>query len=348
MRRRRVVLAVAVTGLLLSACANQSDSSDKGGDNVNNAAGSPSPSASASASTGSDSGPAADPASVGANELGQVAVMMFHQIKENPKGDYDQTPEHFKAELERLYKDDFRPVKLSDMVQGKIDIPAGKHALVMTLDDSSPSQAQIGPDGNPTPDSALGIMEQFGKDHPDWHSTASFYVNDGSFGGDTKVIPWMVAHGYEVGDHTLTHANLKQLSSDGAQKEIGGEYNKIEAQVPGYKVTTMALPFGIHPTDSAIAHHGTYEGTTYDFGGVLLVGANPSPSPFRGTFDPYNIPRIRSGPGGAQLDSGYWLDSFEKNKSTWYTSDGDPNKVSFPKADQAKLSSKYSSEANAY
>jgi len=347
MRRRRVVLAVAVTGLLLSACANQSDSSNKGGEGVNPVA-SASPSASASASSGSDSGPVGDPSSVSANELGQVAVMMYHQIKENPKGDYDQTPEHFKAELERMYKDNFRPVKLSDMVLGKIDIPAGKHALVMTFDDSSPSQAQIGADGNPTADSALGIMEQFGKDHPDWHSTASFYVNDGSFAGDIKVITWLVAHGYEVGDHTLTHANLKQLSSDGVQKEVGGEYSKILAQVPGYKVTTIALPFGIHPTDSALAHHGSYDGATYDFDGVLLVGANPSPSPYGMRFDPYNIPRIRSGPGGAQLDSAYWLDSFDKNPSAWYTSDGDPNKVSFPKAQQAKLSSKYTSEANAY
>jgi len=349
MRRRRVVLAAAVTGLLLTACANQSDSSNQGGDKINDASPSPSASASASSDTAGSGGPAADPASVSANELGSVPVMMYHQIKADPKGGYDQTPEKFKAEMERMYSENYRPITAANFVAGKIDIPAGKHPVVMTFDDSSPSQAQIGPDGNPTADSALGMMEQFGKDHPDWHSTATFYVNDGSFAGDTKVIPWLVAHGYEVGDHTLTHANLRQISSEQAQKEIGGEYSKILAQAPGYQVTTMALPFGIHPNESALAHHGTYNGVTYDLSGVMLVGSNPSPSPFSQKFDQYNIPRIRSGTSAdGQLEGKYWLDFLEKNPSGRYTSDGDPNKISFPKAKQANLSSKYSSEANAY
>jgi hypothetical protein len=349
MRRRRVVLAVAVTGLLLSACASQSDSSDQGGDKITDASPSPSASASASSDTAGGGASAADPAAVNANELGMVPVMMYHQIKADPKGGYDQSPEKFKAELERMYSENYRPITAANFVSGKIDVPAGKHPVVMTFDDSSPSQAQIGADGNPTADSALGMMEQFGKDHPDWHSTATFYVNDGSFAGDTKVIPWLVQHGYEVGDHTLTHANLKQISSEQAQKEVGGEYSKIIAQVPGYQVTTMALPFGIHPAESSLAHHGTYDGVTYDLSGVMLVGSNPSPSPFSAKFDPYNIPRIRSGTStDGQLEGKYWLDYLQKNPSSLYTSDGDPNKISFPKAKQANLSSKYSAEANAY
>jgi hypothetical protein len=349
MRRRRVVLAAAVTGLLLSACANQSDSSNQGGDKITDASPSPSATPSASSDAAGGGGSAADPASVSANELGTVPVMMYHQIKADPKGGYDQTPEKFKAEMERMYSENYRPITAANFVAGKIDVPAGKHPVVMTFDDSSPSQAQIGADGNPTADSALGMMEQFNKDHPDWHSTATFYVNDGSFGADTKVIPWLVAHGYEVGDHTLTHANLKQISSEQAQKEIGGEYSKILAQVPGYQVTTMALPFGIHPSESALAHHGTYDGVTYDLAGVMLVGSNPCPSPFSSKFDPYNIPRVRSGTSAdGQLEGKYWLDYLEKNPSGRYTSDGDPNKISFPKAKQISLNSKYSSQANAY
>ena len=47
-------------------------------------------------------------------------------------------PEDFKNELVRMHKDGFVPVTFRDMIAGNIDIPAGKHPVVMTFDDSSP------------------------------------------------------------------------------------------------------------------------------------------------------------------------------------------------------------------
>jgi hypothetical protein len=346
MRRPRAAVAVAVTGLLLSGCGSQGDGEKLDAGASAAPAASDKPAASPEPTAASES---VDPASVSANELGKVPVMMYHVVKVAPKGEYDQSPDDFRKELERLYKDDYRPVTASDFVSGKIDIPAGKHAIVLTFDDSTESQAKIGADGAPVADTALGIMEAFSKEHPDFKMTATFYVNNGAF-ADEKVMPWLVEHGYEVGSHTATHANLKQLSESGVLKEIGSNVAEIEKALPGYKVTTFARPFGIPPLNFQLLHTGTYEGTTYKFNGVMLVGANPSKSVFDSTFDPYAIPRVRSGSKTKpiDLDSGYWLTSWEKSPKSLYVSDGNPDKVSFPADTTVKIADAWKDKANPY
>lgn len=349
MRRPRAVLAVAVTGLLLSGCATQSDDPIANGASTSGASAAPAASSAPAATTEPTTAAAVDPASVAANELGKVPVMMYHVVKVDPKGEYDQTPDDFRSELERLYKDDYRPVTASDFVSGKIDIPAGMHPVVLTLDDSTTSQAQIGADGQPVADTALGIMEAFGKEHPDVKMTATFYVNNGSF-SDAKVIPWLVEHGYEVGSHTATHANLKTLSDSGVQKEIATNVAHIEAAAPGYKVTTFARPLGIAPLNKDLLHGGTFEAETYKFTGVMLVGSHPAPSAYSADFDPYAVPRIRSGlkTKPVPMDSDYWLASLEKNVKGVYTSDGNPDKISYPADSTIKIGSAWKDKANPY
>jgi hypothetical protein len=346
MRRIRTAAAVAITGVVVTGCG-----SDAGGADPGSVASEPQPLATVSASPTPSplASAAADPAAVKANELGQVPVMMYHQVKADPKGDYDQTPEQFRAELQRMYDARFRPITVRDLVAGKVDIPAGLHPVVLTFDDSTVSEAQIGADGNPTPDSALGIMEQFAKDHPDWKSTASFYVNADPF-QDAKVLPWLVAHGYEVGVHTRDHTSLKSVDEAGVQAAIGGNVADIEAAAPGAEPSTISLPFGIAPANKALLRSGSFEGNSYNLTGALLVGANPSPSPFAAAFDPYAVPRIRSGlkVKDVAMDSRYWLDYFQKNPSSLYVSDGDPDKVSFPAAKADRLGDGWKDKANPY
>ncbi|MEU3778885.1 hypothetical protein AB0F11_37925 [Streptomyces sp. NPDC032472] len=69
----------------------------------------PSPAAGAhhAAASSAAAGPVAakNPAEVGANELGQVPVLMYHQLTEDPASVYDRTPADFRAELERLARE---------------------------------------------------------------------------------------------------------------------------------------------------------------------------------------------------------------------------------------------------
>ncbi|MGQ0630378.1 MAG: polysaccharide deacetylase family protein [Sporichthyaceae bacterium] len=347
MRRPRLVLAAALTGMLLTACSDSGDSAVE----AINAGASTTPEAVPASPTPTaeptEASVAVDPASVSANELGQVPVMMYHVVKPDPKGEYDQSPEEFKAELQRLYDEDYRPVTAQDFVSGNIDIPAGMHPVVLTFDDSTVSQAQIGPDGKPTADTALGILEAFGEANPDFKPTATFYVNNGSF-SDAKVIPWLVENGYEVGSHTATHANLKQISDAGVQKEIATNVAEVQAAVDGYTVTTFARPFGIGPVNAVLAYKGTDGTTSYDFSGVMLVGSNPSKSPFAADFNPFGIPRVRSGLGDQELDSKYWLDVLEKNPKSRYTSDGDPEMISYPSTSTVQIGDDWKAKAQSY
>ncbi|MFC4126366.1 polysaccharide deacetylase family protein [Nocardia rhizosphaerae] len=288
-----------------------------------------------------------DPAAVGANELGLVPILMYHQIAPDPAGEYDQTPAEFRDELERLYREGYRPVTAAQYISGDLDLPAGTHPVVLTFDDSTRSQLSFTDAGAVEPDSAAGILAEFGSRYPDFRPVATFYVNNEPFGGDPRALPWLLAHGHEIGAHTATHAHLASLDADGVQRELVQNVRAVTAAAPGTTVRTMALPLGIAPRDRALATAGSWDGTGYRFEAVMLVGANPAPSPFA-AVDPAGVPRIRSGRGQVRFDSGYWLDTLAADPTQRYTADGDPTRVSFPRRLAAELAPRWSDRAFPY
>lgn len=300
----------------------------------------PSPTPSAASPTPSPTA-AADPAAVHADELGRVPVLMYHQLLAAPKGDYDQTPAQFRAELEQLYRSGYRTVTAADLVAGTIDVPAGRSPMVLTFDDSSESQYGELPDGSVDPATATGILLEVGRKYEE-RPVATFYVNADPFGGHPSYLKALADLGMELGDHTATHANLRQLDPAGVQRELLAGQRVITAAVPG-EVTTMALPFGAHPHDVGLAHAGS----GYSFAGVLLVGSGPARSPYSRLFEPFEVPRIRSGlrTGDQAFTSTYWL---PKLTATRFVSDGDPSVVSFPRARAADLSPRLRGRARPY
>ncbi|WP_392896978.1 polysaccharide deacetylase family protein [Streptomyces sp. LN699] len=288
------------------------------------------------------------PAEVGADELGQVPVLMYHQLTEKPAGVYDRTPADFRAEMERLAREDYVPVTARDFQTGRIDIPAGAHPVVLTFDDSTNSQVRLGPGGIPAPDTAVAILTETAGKYPRFKPVATFFVNADGFSatGTAKALTWLKEHGHEVANHTDRHENLRSLDQAGATRAISAGQLAIEKAAPGTRVTSLALPFGAMPEPAGIAARGT--GYRYD--GVYLVGADPSVSPFANTFTPGAIPRIRSaGPEGEDADFGSsrWLDKLAAGKNR-YVSDGDPNTVAFPSASRNRLSPAFAQRARPY
>jgi hypothetical protein len=271
---------------------------------------------------------------------------MYHQLVASPKGVYDQTPAQFKAELTRLYHEGYRTITAADFVAGRIDVPAGKSPMVLTFDDATTSQYGELPDGSVDPKSALGILLAVAKANGEDHPVATFYVNEEPFAGRVKYLQKLHDLGMEIGDHTLTHANLKHLSDVAVQAEIAKDLTLIQRAVPGIDVTTIALPLGIHPVNKGLAARGRYGTTSYSFQGVMLVGAGPAPSPFSTKFKPLAIPRLLSGHEKSLFfGATYWLNRIG---ATRYISDGDPDHISFPKAAAPKLSPRFASEARPY
>jgi len=57
-------------------------------------------------------------ARVKANELGQIPVLMYHRIIDKPQTTDDRTPAQFRAELERLAKENYVPITAAELVTG--------------------------------------------------------------------------------------------------------------------------------------------------------------------------------------------------------------------------------------
>ena len=236
-------------------------------------------------------------------------------------------PDQFRAELTRLYRNHYRPVTASSLVAGKIDLPRGASPVVLTFDDSTKSQAALLEDGRIDPDSAVGIMLEFARDHPDFRPAGTFYVNREPFGDDPRAAELarrLLALGFELGNHTLDHARLDELTDEEVQREIVLGNRLIRDLVPDAEVHTIALPYGLLPIRRKLALQGSWDGESYRFAGAFLAGAEPSPSPAAGDFEPLEIPRIRSDPSDLPNGSSDWLARLKASPELRYVSDGKP------------------------
>ena len=260
-----------------------------------------------------------------------VPVLEYHRITAKPSR-YDRTAAQFRGDLERLYREGYRPVALGDVLRRRIDLPRGASPVVLTFDDADASQFRYRPDGSLDPDCAVAILEAFARKHPDWTTRATFYVLPDSAFGSAKERAAKFRHlretlGCEIGNHTVTHRSLRALSDEAVQREIGGAVRKIQAILPGTPVESIALPMGISPRNRALLAKGSFAGKAYANAAVLLVGANPAPSPHAKAFDPLRLPRIQAVEGEAGIT--YWLDRLKKPGAV-YVSDGDPDRVTLP------------------
>ncbi len=306
------------------------------------------------AEDGEASGPEVDPAEVDADELGVVPVMMYHQIREDGGSEWDMTPEEFRDELVRLFDLGFVPIRTKDLARGEIDVPAGRMPVVLTFDDSPRSQARFDEDGEWAEDTAIGILTDVASQYDEVEPIGSFYLISSSMFGAVEDSPDIVQGlhdtGNELGNHTHTHANLRQLDAAGVQEELGQVVIEITDIVPDAEVVTLSLPFGISPEDRELAGAGEFDGTSYTNEGVLLVGDRPSPSPFHADFDHLAIPRIKTlSDPEEEFGSAWWLDVMESSDQ-WrpYVSDGDPDTISFPQEREDELHEDHADRANPY
>ncbi|MEU6716200.1 polysaccharide deacetylase family protein [Nonomuraea sp. NPDC046802] len=273
-------------------------------------------------------------AKVKANELGQIPVLMFHRIVPKPATTDDRSPQQFRADLERLVREDYVPITAAQMVSGKIDIPAGKHPVVLTFDDSSPSQLTLNEVGVPQKDTAVAILKEVAAAHPGWRPAATFYVTRDMFGKtgaeeQAQTLGWLKDNGFEIGNHTRDHLNLRGRPQKDVEEQIGSIAQQIKS-LSGVNPTTIALPYGNQPRNKDWALHGKF----YNHQGAFLAGYTPAPAPFSKAFDPAGIPRIKvmeKKGDCAQFCSDAWLDWLKNNPDMRYTSDGDVGTVAYPK-----------------
>ncbi|MFO7941882.1 MAG: xylanase [Bacillota bacterium] len=275
------------------------------------------------------------------NELGQIPILMYHHFGHEEDA-WTRTFENFAADLSYLYNNGYRPITLDSYVSGRIDLPEGMTPVVLTFDDGLSSQLRWvdGTVGSPDPESAVGVMLDFAESNPGFESRGIFYINSPRPFSPMPpedmpaTLSWLTERGFELGNHTHHHANLGELGTvEDIERAIGMTHRMVLDAARGCEMASLSLPYGIWPPQREAVHDGEFEGTSYRYDSIMLVGAEPAPSPYSTDFSPLETPRIRA--SGDQWD--LWFGEFENNPSRRYVSDGDPDTVTIPASLAHKL-----------
>jgi peptidoglycan/xylan/chitin deacetylase (PgdA/CDA1 family) len=280
---------------------------------------------------------AASAGSLQPNELGRVMILEYHKV-DQPEERWTRTPANFRGDLERLWERGYRLVALNDLLDGRIAIPRGTTPVVLTFDDSSPGQFKLverNGEWVPDPDCAVGILEAFERQHPEFGRAATFYVLPGAdppnrlFNQKELVgrkLQYLASRGYEIGNHTLWHANLAKYPERVVRGQLATAQEWIQRHVPGYRIRTLALPMGAYPRDIRWAVEGAEGREVYRHDAILMVAGGAAPSPYARTFDPFHLPRIQA----LESELAHWLGYFDRNPQERFVSDGDASVITVP------------------
>src|SRR5262245_35485270 len=279
-----------------------------------------------------------------ANELGRIMILEYHKI-DYPEERWTRTPENFRRDLETLYARGYRLQSLTALLEGRVTVPAGTTPVVLTFDDSSPGQFRY-VDKNGVleidPKCGIGVLEAFITEQPDFGRAATCFVLPGAGRPNRpsdqpehegRKLRWLVDNGYEIGNHTLWHANLGKYDESVVRAQLADAQVWVQKHVPDYKLRTLALPHGVYPRQVDWAVGGSAKGTTYHHEAILMVAGGAAPSPFSTRFDPVRLPRIQA----VERDLKEWLTHFDKHPQDRFVSDGDPATITITAAQRDRL-----------
>lgn len=279
------------------------------------------------------------------NELGKIMLLEYHVIGDEELR-WTRTRANFRRDLEYLYRNGYYLVGVHDLLDNRLDVPIGKTPVVLTFDDSNRSQFQfaIGRAGclSVDPRSGLGILEEFVDAHPDFGRAAIFCVlpaadppND-LFGQPeyrAEKLRYLVRRGYELCNHTQWHARLDKLNERDGVRQIALGLKAIQDAVPNYRVRVFNPPGGMYSKSLALMQAGAYDGTAYRHEAILEVTGGPMPAPNHVKADFLHVPRIQA----IQSELDRWFGHFERFPEERYVSDGDPNRIVYPRALESTL-----------
>jgi hypothetical protein len=272
------------------------------------------------------------------NELGKIMVLEYHVIGDEEER-WTRTRVNFRKDLEYLYRNGYYLTPLQDILDNRIRVPSGKTPVVLTFDDSNRSQFQLvaAADGQLKVDplSALGILEKFITEHPDFGRAAIFCLLPGAdppndLFGEPKhrqqKLQYLVKQGYELCNHTLWHAILTDIDEQETMRQLALTSKAVQESVPGYQMQIFNPPQGVYPKDLKPLLEGSFEGISYRHRAILEVTGGPLTAPNDQQTDFLHIPRIQAIPDQLEM----WFGHFEQRRGERYVSDGDPDRVVFP------------------
>ncbi len=288
------------------------------------------------------------------NEMNEIVIAMYHGILSSV--DNSETVHRsisgFKKDLQLLYDNGYRAITMEDLMTNNISVPAGYTPIVLTFDDGLVSQLSMEYDSTgalvPKKDTVVEIINEFNKTHPGFGTHAMFYVYTSQrpfkgAGTYDECAEYLLANGYELGAHTLSHPYLDKLTSEKIQMQLAYNVIGVAKDVEGLTasdVKYLAYPYGVTPSDEARRQYlleGNYQGSVYNFHSAVLAAPNLKTSTliYSKNFDPLKVGRYR-GTNNATLDLN-WKVNKDASTGNAYISDGDPNIVTILQKDYDKV-----------
>ena len=249
------------------------------------------------------------------NTLGRVFIVMYHHFFAG-RGDLYRSPKQFRQDLQTYYDLGFRPVLASEYLANKMPLAPGAMPIILTFDDSNPTQVHFLKDGSLDPKCAVGIWKDFAETHPDFPVHGTFFVLPDMMWGQLRKyrdakIKLVLGLGSEIESHTVSHPFLNRLSDQRVMKELGDATIRLEhfGQKPPI---SLALPYGVLPRHTQVFYGFKWKGRKIHFPGVFLAAGPPARSPIDPKFKRFRIPRMAGNWEGDAV--GYWLKQLAKGK----------------------------------
>jgi peptidoglycan/xylan/chitin deacetylase (PgdA/CDA1 family) len=232
-------------------------------------------------------------------------ILGYHGVADCPHRDdlffLQIGPDRFRAQLEMMLEAGFRFTTVAKLAQeaGEGHPPPGR--AVVSFDDAMRNNFTI----------ALPLLQELGL-------PATVYVPTGWLGGRS---PWigpggdgaimtaeeagqLARAGWELGAHTMTHADLSKLDYEGCLREIEGSCQALR-EITGEPIQTLAYPFGRYGPEAIAATRqagliaavttGSGSWDSYELTRAMIGGADPYPLVLLKLTDRYE-PLLASGP----------------------------------------------------
>lgn len=285
------------------------------------------------------------------NELGVVPILQYHMITTDPaeEAQFVRLAHKMRGDLEWLHEHNFHIVPLRDVINNDIQVPAGKHPVALTFDDGTSTQFRFIEDDDgelvPDPDTAVGILEAFYEEHPDFGRGGHFaplifnaFANPDESQEHLfeQKLHWLTERGYEIGNHTWQHNDLWDMETDRFIEVVAEPMvwmDDVLGDIPENQSRILTLPYGNSPSNEKrpdqrrMMREGIpYDDEVYHLSAALLVGADPAVPPSSTEWDPMWVPRIQA--FDESLD--FWFGLFESGGIVLYTSDGNPDTIAVP------------------